>query len=218
MPTIQNAELAITTDRPRQRATVIVKCDVNFTEVEVNAMDMLGLRYTLGCQVLNKYLLDEDPVITFGDGRSRADPADAASTWCSRRQGQGRPARAAARQDKLIAELTLRTTKRAVVQRTYDRGRPRCLTPRSISAEVQLRERRSCALDAPKRARASRVEALLALDCTAATCTTRLPRVANASISTVASRLPEGIPAEWIRQRGSNGGARKTVCTGSRHR
>ena len=44
---INNAELAITTDRPQDRATLVVSCDVNFTEVEVNAMDILGLRYTL---------------------------------------------------------------------------------------------------------------------------------------------------------------------------
>jgi hypothetical protein len=65
MPTISNAELAITTDRPENRATVVVTADLEFTEVEVNAMDMLGLRYTLDCQVLNKYLIDDDPMLTF---------------------------------------------------------------------------------------------------------------------------------------------------------
>ena len=65
MPTIRNADLAVSTDRPANRATVIVTCDIHFTDVEVNAMDILNLRYALNCKVLNKYLLDEDPVITF---------------------------------------------------------------------------------------------------------------------------------------------------------
>lgn len=65
MASINNAELTITTDRPQDRATLVVSCDVDFTEVEVNAMDILGLRYTLHCQVLNKDLLEEDPVVSF---------------------------------------------------------------------------------------------------------------------------------------------------------
>ena len=65
MPTIKNADLAISTDRPHDRATVIVRCDIEFTEVEVNAMDILALRYTLNCQVLNKYMLNDDPVLTY---------------------------------------------------------------------------------------------------------------------------------------------------------
>jgi len=65
MPNIENVELTVSTDRPQDRATVVVSCDVEFTEVEVNAMDLLGLRYTLSCKVLNEYLLDEDPVVTY---------------------------------------------------------------------------------------------------------------------------------------------------------
>ena len=65
MPSIKHAELSITTDRPQNRATVVVSADIEFTEVEVNAMDLLGLRYTLNCQVLNKYLIDDDPMLTF---------------------------------------------------------------------------------------------------------------------------------------------------------
>jgi hypothetical protein len=42
-----------------------VSCDIEFIDVEVNAMDILGLRYVLQCQVLNKYLLGDDPVLTF---------------------------------------------------------------------------------------------------------------------------------------------------------
>jgi len=65
MPTITNAEWSIRTDRPRDQATVVVTCDIEFTEVEVNAMNILGLRYLLQAQVLNKYLLDADPVLTY---------------------------------------------------------------------------------------------------------------------------------------------------------
>jgi pyruvate-formate lyase-activating enzyme len=65
MATITNSEMTITTNRPEDRATVIVNCDVEFTEVEVNAMNLLGLQYTLECRVLNKELLDEEPVVTY---------------------------------------------------------------------------------------------------------------------------------------------------------
>ena len=65
MATITNAELTITTNRPEDRASVVVTCDVEFTEVEVNAMNMLGLQYTLHCQVLNREMLDEEPVVSY---------------------------------------------------------------------------------------------------------------------------------------------------------
>jgi hypothetical protein len=65
MPSIKNAELSITTDRPQNRATVVVSADIEFTDVEVNAMEVLGLRYSLDCRVLNKHLIDDDPMLTF---------------------------------------------------------------------------------------------------------------------------------------------------------
>jgi len=65
MATITTAELTVTTHRPDDRASVIVSCDIAFTEVEVNAMNLLGLQYTLHCQVLNKDLLDLDPVLEY---------------------------------------------------------------------------------------------------------------------------------------------------------
>jgi hypothetical protein len=65
MATINTPDLTVTTNRPTDRASVVVSCDIEFTEVEVNAMNMLGLEYTLTCQVLNKDLLDEDPVLTY---------------------------------------------------------------------------------------------------------------------------------------------------------
>jgi hypothetical protein len=65
MASISGPELTVTTNRPDDRANVLVSCDVEFTNVEVNAMNLLGLQYTLTCQVLNKELLDEDPVLTY---------------------------------------------------------------------------------------------------------------------------------------------------------
>jgi hypothetical protein len=65
MATINNPELTVTTDQPVDRAAVIVSCDIEFTDVEVNAMNMLGLQYNLTCEVYNKELLDEDLVITY---------------------------------------------------------------------------------------------------------------------------------------------------------
>ena len=65
MPTIKNARLSITTDRPQNTAAVVVNADIEFTEVEVNAMDVLGLRYTLNCELINKYLMEDDPRLTF---------------------------------------------------------------------------------------------------------------------------------------------------------
>jgi hypothetical protein len=73
MATINNPELIVSTNRPADRASVVVSCDIEFTEVEVNAMNMLGLEYTLTCQVLNKDLLDEVPVITY---RERSFPRE----------------------------------------------------------------------------------------------------------------------------------------------
>jgi hypothetical protein len=65
MATINNPELTVTTNRPVDRAAVVVTCDVAFTDVEVNAMNMLGLQYTLTCEVYNKELLDEDLIVTY---------------------------------------------------------------------------------------------------------------------------------------------------------
>ena len=77
MATINTPELTVTTNRPDDRASVTVSCDVEFTEVEVNAMNMLGLEYTLTCQVLNKELLDEDPVITYRQVILPREPGEA---------------------------------------------------------------------------------------------------------------------------------------------
>jgi len=77
MAAINNPQITVTTNRPDDHATVVVSCDVEFTDVEVNAMNVLGLRYTLSCQVLNKDLLDEDAVVTYHDRTFPRAPFDA---------------------------------------------------------------------------------------------------------------------------------------------
>ena len=123
MATIDNPELTVTTNRPDDRASVIVSCDVEFTDVEVNAMNLLGLQYTLNCQVLNKDLLDEDPVVTyrarhfpFAPGEARGyqhvifDTYEYMDTLHERLIGK----------DKLVAKLTLTNdeTRAEVTSRT----------------------------------------------------------------------------------------------------
>jgi hypothetical protein len=77
MATINNPELTVTTNRPVDRVSVVVSCDIEFTEVEVNAMNMLGLEYTLTGEVLNKEMLDEDLVITYRAQQFPIEPGNA---------------------------------------------------------------------------------------------------------------------------------------------
>ena len=65
MPAITNVVLTISTDTALDRARVVVNCDVELTQVEVNAMNILGLQYELSCRVLDKDALDNYPVVTF---------------------------------------------------------------------------------------------------------------------------------------------------------
>ena len=65
MPTISNAALTINTNKPQDQATVRVSCDIEFTQVEVNAMNMLGLQYTLHCHVYNHEVFDDDRVVSY---------------------------------------------------------------------------------------------------------------------------------------------------------
>ncbi len=57
MARITNAQLAIATDRAHDSATITVSCDLEFTDFEVNAMHLLGLRYTLKCELLDMDML-----------------------------------------------------------------------------------------------------------------------------------------------------------------
>jgi len=79
MASINSPELTVTTNPPDDRASVIVSCDIEFTDVEVHAMNLLGLQYTLTCQVLNKAMLDENPVVTYRAQRFPIVPGDARS-------------------------------------------------------------------------------------------------------------------------------------------
>jgi hypothetical protein len=65
MASIKHPQLAITTDRPHDRATIRVGCEVEFTEFEVNAMNMLGVRYTLQCHLLDMDMRYPDSVVAF---------------------------------------------------------------------------------------------------------------------------------------------------------
>jgi hypothetical protein len=67
MPTIDSPELTIAPDRLGNLATISVSCELQFTEFEVNAMSMLGLRYRLHCRLFNKDLWDVEPVAILED-------------------------------------------------------------------------------------------------------------------------------------------------------
>ena len=79
MASIYNAQLALTTDRAHGVARVVVSCDVHFSEYEVNEMNILGLRYSLDCYLLNMDALYPDNVVTF-DRRSLPLDSGAATT------------------------------------------------------------------------------------------------------------------------------------------
>ena len=66
---INHAELSVAISRPEDRASVIVSCDIEFTEAEVHAMNTAGLYYTLSCEVINKDPLTDNPVVTYGQQR-----------------------------------------------------------------------------------------------------------------------------------------------------
>ena len=65
MATIINPTLALSADRLHDRASIAVSCDVEFTEFEVNAMNMLGVRYTIQCHLLDMDMLYPDSVVAF---------------------------------------------------------------------------------------------------------------------------------------------------------
>ena len=75
MATINNTRLAIATDPLDDRATITVTCDVEFTDVEVNAMNILGLRYSLQCQIIDRDLWYQEAVAVL-DERSFPRTAD----------------------------------------------------------------------------------------------------------------------------------------------
>jgi hypothetical protein len=67
MAAITDARLSVAIDVSRDKAALVVTCDVAFTEVEVNAMNVLGLQYTLQCRVHHKNRLEDDLVLQYRD-------------------------------------------------------------------------------------------------------------------------------------------------------
>jgi hypothetical protein len=68
-----NTQLTIATDPKQNAAAVTASCDVDLTNFERNAMQLLGLRYTLECRVLNRDLQYEQTVLAYDE---QALPAD----------------------------------------------------------------------------------------------------------------------------------------------
>jgi hypothetical protein len=65
MATIIDPQLSIEVDKASELATVTVSCGVKFTEFEVRSMNLMGVRYTLECHILNMEMLYPDTVINF---------------------------------------------------------------------------------------------------------------------------------------------------------
>src|SRR5215471_2940522 len=66
MATIIDPQLTIEVDKSAKVANVRVTCDVEFSQSEVNSMNLLGMRYTLECNLLNMEMLYPESVINFG--------------------------------------------------------------------------------------------------------------------------------------------------------
>jgi hypothetical protein len=65
MPSIVDPRLSTQLDKASALAKVSVSCGVRFTEFEVRSMNLLGVRYTLECQLLNTEMLYPEAVIHF---------------------------------------------------------------------------------------------------------------------------------------------------------
>ena len=65
MAQVSTPMLTVATDRPIDKAALTVACDVDFTDFEVNEMNILGLRSELECRVVDRDVLDDEPVASF---------------------------------------------------------------------------------------------------------------------------------------------------------
>ena len=65
MATIRDPQLSIQVDRTAKTAAVRVTCDLEFTDFEVRSMNLIGVHYTLECQLLNMEMLYPEAVIAF---------------------------------------------------------------------------------------------------------------------------------------------------------
>jgi hypothetical protein len=77
MSKINNPELTITTNPMHNGASVVATCDVDLSNFELNAMQLLDLRYTLECRVLNRDLQYEQTVLVYDP---QSVPADVRAT------------------------------------------------------------------------------------------------------------------------------------------
>jgi hypothetical protein len=62
MASITNQHLQVATIRPNVAGSAVVTCDVEFTEFEVNAMNVLGLQFELHCELVETGLLEGNSI------------------------------------------------------------------------------------------------------------------------------------------------------------
>ena len=65
MAQVSTPTLTVATDRPVDQAALTVACDIDFTEFEVNEMNILGLRYQVQCRIVDREMLNKNPVASF---------------------------------------------------------------------------------------------------------------------------------------------------------
>jgi hypothetical protein len=65
MAAIIDPQLSIQVDKAAAVANVKVTCGLEFTDFEVRSMNLLGIRYTLECHLLNMEMLYPETVINF---------------------------------------------------------------------------------------------------------------------------------------------------------
>jgi hypothetical protein len=109
---VSTPKLTIATDRPIEKAALTVECDVDFTQFEVNEMNILGLQYEVQCRVVDRDVLDDQPVKEFDPislpriaGNATAHDHIVFTTLDSMDDLHG-PRLAG--KDRLVAEVTLR--------------------------------------------------------------------------------------------------------------
>jgi hypothetical protein len=125
MATLKNVYMTVTSTQPRHSATVTVECSLEFTEFEVNAMNVLGLGYELGCRILNKDVVRESPVVIFEPQAYPAGPAAGKGLeyplFAKEARMQDLHGHVFTR-DRLIAEVSLKNNATGLVQ--TERSRP----------------------------------------------------------------------------------------------
>jgi len=67
MPSLNNVVLAVASTEPDDQITCTVNCDIEFSAADVHAMRELRQQYTLRCEIVRKELINEFPVLVYGD-------------------------------------------------------------------------------------------------------------------------------------------------------